>query len=1094
MNSSSSSPSHYIGIGASAGGLEAINAFFETMPSDSGCAFIVIQHLSPDHKSLMVELLSKRTVMPVSRAEEGMVVEANNVYLIPPNYDLRIFHGKLLLTEQNRHGGINLPIDNFFNSLAEDQGEKAVAIILSGTGSDGTRGIKAIKEKVGMVMVQSEESAAFDGMPRSAMATGLVDYVLDPADMPQQLISYIQHPYAKKTENSEELLSDEDGVHRIFAMLREETGVDFTYYKPSTMIRRIERRMSVNQTLSLRDYVMFLEKYHGEVEALYRDLLIGVTNFFRDPKAFKLLEEKWLPELIENNSEKIIRIWISGCSTGEEAYTLAILCHDALAKSGKNQQVKIFATDVDKDAIATAGAGVYPESISADVPPEFLTKYFNRRESDFIIARHIREMVVFAQHNVLKDPPFTNIELVCCRNLLIYFQPVLQQRVMELFNFSLNPGGVLFLGASESVGDMTDYFETLHQKWKLYRSRGKKNRSELSGPALTFDAADKHMSLTRSMTSRGGRPKYVEDERIIDRLLQKISGSYIPFTMVINHRMELLHMIGDASKYLQFPSGKMITDVSKLTRKELGIPLSTGVQKALKSGEDIDYKNVQLCDLDGSSLVVDMHILMLPTLKTQDPLLGIIIEERRNKSAEPTVDQNNRYDIGKETEQRINDLEQELQFTRENLQATVEELETSNEELQATNEELLASNEELQSTNEELQSVNEELYTVNAEHQSKIVELTEVNNDMDNLLTNIRIGTVFLDENLEIRRYTQEVTRFLRIMDHDIGRPFDHLSHSLLNVDLDDFVRRANEKHESLEHEVHDRAGNTYLLRVYPYRIAPKLFSGVLLTFVNINSSKRIHDELLASEERMKLAQEAAELGSWDWDITQDVLYWSEATESLFDLAPGKFGGSFNHYLELVYEEDRDYVEEEANKCISDPTRPFFVRHRVILDGDDIHWMQSHGKVHVDLSGKPIRMIGIITDVSESIQAEEVLTRSEYVFRTTLENLDMYALQLDDKGVVTFVNNYLVDNCEWSREQIIGKSWANSCVPESYREKAQSVLDSYLQSNSSPIKKHVSPINTKEGISHIVYWNNTPLYDEEGNTIGLSSIGQTIDE
>ncbi|MBF0471880.1 MAG: chemotaxis protein CheR, partial [Gammaproteobacteria bacterium] len=439
-------PSHYVGIGASAGGLEAIDAFFTSMSPESGCAFIVVQHLSPNHKSLMAELLSKRTEMPVCRAEEGMTVEANCVYLIPPNHDLRIFHGKLLLTEQDRHGGVNLPLDIFLNSLAIDQGEKAVAIILSGTGSDGTRGVRAIKEKVGMVMVQSEDTAAFDGMPRSAIATGLVDYILPPEEMPLHLTSFIRHPYANKKERSVTLLSDEDGINRIFAMLRERSSLDFTYYKPSTMARRIERRMSVNQVLSLRDYVRYLERYPSEVDTLHRDLLIGVTNFFRDPAVFENLQQNWLRELIEKSDLRQFRIWVAGCSTGEEAYTLAIICKEVMRSLDKQIEIKVFATDVDRDAIAVASAGVYPESISADIPPELLSVYFTRRDSNFIIARQVREMVVFAQHNVFKDPPFTNIELVSCRNLLIYLQPVLQMRVMELFNFSLKPEGILLLG------------------------------------------------------------------------------------------------------------------------------------------------------------------------------------------------------------------------------------------------------------------------------------------------------------------------------------------------------------------------------------------------------------------------------------------------------------------------------------------------------------------------------------------------------------------------------------------------------------------------------------------------------------------------
>ena len=466
-------PSYCIGIGASAGGLEAIETFFTHMQADSGFAFVVVQHLSPDYKSLMVELLSKKTAMQVLRAEDGMVVEANKVYLIPPKKNLTIFHGKLLLDEQDYSRGLNLPIDIFLRSLAEDQAEKAVGIILSGTGSDGMRGTRTIKENGGMIMVQSEDSAKFDGMPRSAISTGLADFVLPPEDMPKQLLAFAKHPFTAKTERAEALLSDEDGLTRIFALLREKSKVDFTYYKPTTVTRRIERRMSVNQFDNIRDYVSYLQEYPGEIMALYRELLIGVTSFFRDQEAFNLLGEKWLPELIENSSNREIRFWVSGCSTGEEAYTFAILARECMERIGKYFDVKIFATDVDKDAILRAGAGVYPASIAADLSPRLLAKYFYNRDDNFQIARNIREMVVFAQHNLIKDPPFTNIDLVSCRNLLIYLQPVLQKKVMDLINFSLNPKGLLVLGTSETIGDMTNHFEPLSQKLKIYRSTGR---------------------------------------------------------------------------------------------------------------------------------------------------------------------------------------------------------------------------------------------------------------------------------------------------------------------------------------------------------------------------------------------------------------------------------------------------------------------------------------------------------------------------------------------------------------------------------------------------------------------------------------------
>ncbi len=465
-------PTHYVAVGASAGGLEAIESFFSHMPPDSGLGFIVIQHLSPDYKSLMVELLSKRTPMPVRRAEDGLPVLPNNVYLIPPKKNLTIFHGKLLLSEQDHSKGINLPIDVFLRSLAEDQSEKAVAVILSGTGSDGTRGLRVIKEYGGMVMVQDEESAKFNGMPRAAISTGLADFVLPPDQMPGQLLSFSKHPYITKVERSETLLSDEQGLTRIFSILREKCKVDFTFYKPSTVTRRIERRMTINQTDDIRDYVAYLSNNPGEAVALYRELLIGVTSFFRDPDAFDCLVQHGLPEIFKSASSREIRFWVACCSTGEEAYTMAILARECMEMLGTSHDVKIFATDIDRDAIHYAASGSFPESVAADISPRLLAKYFYKKDDNFQIARNIREMVVFAQHNLIKDPPFTNISLISCRNMMIYLQPILQRKVLEFFNFSLNPGGILMLGTSETTGDMADYFEPVAPKWKIYRSKG----------------------------------------------------------------------------------------------------------------------------------------------------------------------------------------------------------------------------------------------------------------------------------------------------------------------------------------------------------------------------------------------------------------------------------------------------------------------------------------------------------------------------------------------------------------------------------------------------------------------------------------------
>lgn len=855
----SPAPSLYVAVGASAGGLEAIEAFFSGLASDSGMAFIVIQHLSPDYKSLMVEILSKKTRMKVHRAEDGMPVLPDNVYLIPPKKNLTIFHGKLLLNDQEHVKGIvNLPIDIFLRSLAEDQEDKAVAVILSGSGSDGMRGVRAIKEFGGMVMVQSEASAKFDSMPRAAISTGLVDFVLPPEEMPERLLSYAKHPFVIKAERSETVISDEDALTRIFAILRDKFKADFTFYKPSTVTRRIERRMSINRIDDIREYVAFMQHYPGEAGTLFREFLIGVTRFFRDREVFDLLGEKWLPEILDRSAAREGRFWIAGCSTGEEAYTLAILAKEYMLKEGINRDLKIFATDIDRDAVLFAANGIYPESIAADVPPELLGKYFYRRQDSYQISRSIREMVVFAQHNLIKDPPFTNIDLISCRNLLIYLQPVLQYKVLEFFNFSLNPKGVLLLGTSETIGEMADRFESLDHKFKIYRTRGRfkhnLDSSELPQvPGARYrDTGGGFPVLTRDMR--------LGDERILERFLEALSSELFHLAVVVNEQMEVLHVFGDTAGYFKLPSGKLSRDISRMAARDLAIPLSTGIQKVFRKQEPLRFSNIKLRDLD-TLKIVDLRILPLPQKKGQEPLAAVFLEEVNRPDLLDKSQAVQTYDLSREAEQRIADLEQELQFTRENLQATVEELETANEELQATNEELLASNEELQSTNEELQSTNEELYSVNSEYQSKIVELSELNNDVDNLLSVSQIGKLLLDENMEVRRFSPKVVDIFKVLDTDVGRPLSHISHQLVDVDPVRVIESVQRSGLMAEQEVRSGEGRCYLMRVVPYSVGPRVFSGTLVSFVDITRLKRGEEALRASEEEFRALFETLPLG-----------------------------------------------------------------------------------------------------------------------------------------------------------------------------------------------------------------------------------------
>ena len=952
-------PTHYVAVGASAGGLEAIELFFSHMPPESGLGFVVIQHLSPDYKSLMVELLSKKTLMPVHRAEDGMLVLPNHVYLIPPKKNLTIFHGKLLLSEQDHSKGVNLPIDVFLRSLAEDQSEKAVAIILSGTGSDGTRGVRAIKEYGGMVMVQSEESAKFDGMPRAAIATGLVDFVLPPDQMPGQLLSFAKHPYITKVERSETLLSDEQGLTRIFAILREKCKVDFTFYKPSTVTRRIERRMTINQTDDIKDYVAFLSNRPGEAVALYRELLIGVTSFFRDQDAYDRLAQYGLPEILNSANTREIRFWVAGCSTGEEAYSLAILARETMEQLGVSRDVKIFATDIDRDAIHFAANGCFPESIAADVSPRLLSKYFYKKDDNFQIARSIREMVVFAQHNLIRDPPFTNIALISCRNLLIYLQPILQHKVLEFFNFSLNPGGLLRLGTSETTGEMTDYFEAIDPKWKLYRSKGR--LKPLSDATHLLSVTDTRSRELRGQFAGVRRAlRLSEEERVLERFLEVVTQDYIPLAVIVNAQLEVLHVLGDAGGYFRLPSGKVVNDISKMAARELAIPLTTGIQKVFRQRQELRFSNIRLPQ-EGVIRLVDLRIRPLPEKKGYEPLVAVFVEEVKKIESAELESAGQSYDLSKAAEERLRDLEQDLQFTHENLQATIEELETSNEELQATNEELLASNEELQSTNEELQSTNEELFTVNTEYQSKIIELTELNNDVENLLGATQIGHLLLDENLEVRRFSPRIAEIFKLLESDVGRPITHISHYLANCDPLQIVREVQAAGQPVEREVRTQEGRWYLMRIVPYTVGPRTFSGTVISFVDITGFKEIQLALVEQEAALKETARLAQVGSWQFVPATGDHRWSEETCRILEIEPGgqhSVEESFGYYAP----ESRPIIAEAFRRACRDGV-PYDLTLEIVTGKGNRRWVRVIGWP-VARDGRVVKVSGVLQDVT----------------------------------------------------------------------------------------------------------------------------------
>ena len=852
-----------VGIGASAGGLAAFEAFFSGMPADAdpGMAFVLVQHLAPNHKSILTDLIRRYTRMLVFEVEDGMRVQPNCTYIIPPNRDMAFLNGTLQLMEPSAPRGQRLPIDFFFRSLAQDQHERAIGIVLSGTGSDGTLGVRAIKGEGGMVMVQDPASTEYDGMPRSAMGTGLVDYVLPPAEMPAQTIAYVSHAFGRLPHPTPPVPKVENALQKIFILLRTQTGHDFSQYKPSTIHRRIERRMAINQIETIEDYVKFMQQTNGEVTTLFRDMLIGVTSFLRDPEAFKALEEQVIPQIFANKpAGAAIRIWSPGCSTGEEAYSLAILLAERQEAMKQRFKIQVFATDIDSHAIATARAGIYSASIAADISQARLTRFFSAEPDAYRIGEGIRDMLVFSEQNIIKDPPFSKLDLICCRNLLIYLGSDLQKKIIPLFHYALNPGRFLFLGTSETIGEFDDLFAALDRKAKLYQRKEDFSGTQRAvigrflSPMATPDAM-----LPRAPEKTAGLRKLPLRELTEQALLQQAAP-----TALVNDQGDIFYLHGRTGMYLEPAPGEAGTsNILKMAREGLRRALTTALHKVAGTKEMVRCPGLRV-KTNGDFTLVNLTIRPVAVhsaAPTEDPLYLIIMEEQAQHDAPhaiPAVDASPESDMS--TDARIAALSQELRAKEEYLQAANEELEAANEELKSTNEELQSTNEELQSTNEELetskeelQSVNEELATVNAELQIKVLDLSRANNDMNNLLAGTGIATVFVDHHLHIMRFTPTASRIINLISSDVGRPVGHIVSNLVGYDR--LVADAQAVLDTLipkEVDVQTTEGMWYTMRIQPYRTLDNVIEGAVLTFADITSARKTQEALRESEERLQ--------------------------------------------------------------------------------------------------------------------------------------------------------------------------------------------------------------------------------------------------
>ena len=822
-------------------------------------AFVLVQHLAPDHKSLLSEIIRRYTRMQVFEVADGMVVQPNCTYIIPPGHDMAFLNGALQLLEPSEPRGHRLPIDFFFQSLAQDQHERAIGIILSGTGSDGTVGVQAIKGEGGMVLAQTTASAEFDGMPSSAIATGVVDYALPPAEMPAKLMAYVASAFGQLPRNDPEPAPQaESALNKIFILLRAQTGHDFSQYKPGTIQRRIQRRMALHQIEKLENYVKFFQQTPSEATALFRDLLIGVTHFFRDSEVFQLLADQVIPQLFDGKSAGApVRLWVAGCATGEEAYSLAILLAEQMETLKQGYKIQVFATDIDDHAIATARAGRYPAGIALNVSPERLARFFTVESDGYRINKNIRDLLVFSEQDVLKDPPFSKIDLISCRNLLIYLGVDLQKKLIPLFHYALNPNGILMLGTSEGIGEFGDRFTMLDRKAKVYRRKQYGTDPPLA-QTTTF-----HAPRAPAQPEAETKPSPPPRDPLRELTEQALLQQFVAVGALVKSDGEILYLHGHTGMFLEPPPGKMgPSNVLKMAREGLLSVLTTSLRKAAGTKEVVRATRVRVktnVHFTTANLTIRPVTTNLTTA-TEEPLYLVILEEVPESADSEPLAVSNQPPVS--TEARVAAMEHELrakddylQILQEELESSTEELKSSNEEMQSVNEELQSTNEELETAKEEMQSVNEELSTVNNELQNKVSGLARASNDMSNLLAGTGIGTLFVDFQLRILRFTPAVTDIINLIPSDVGRPVAHIVSNLIGYDclvadvqavLDTLVPKAVDVRTTL--------GKWFTLRIKPYRTLENTIEGAVINFIDITERHQIEEDLHHANELARLA------------------------------------------------------------------------------------------------------------------------------------------------------------------------------------------------------------------------------------------------
>lgn len=837
-----------VGIGASAGGLEALEQFLKQVPQHSGMAFVIVQHLDPTHKGIMPELLQRSTGMEVFQAKDRMKVQPDCVYVIPPNRDMSILHGLLYLFEPVTPRGLRLPIDFFFRSLAEDRQERSIGVILSGMGSDGTMGLRAIKEKAGLCLAQTPASARFDSMPRSAIDAGLADIVAPADELPLKIIACLRQPLISAKPDLPLNEKDKSALEKVLILLRAKTGHDFSLYKKTTVYRRIERRMGIHQIDRIASYVRYLQENTQELELLFKELLIGVTSFFRDPAVWELLRNEAIPALLAGRKPGVqLRAWSAGCSTGEEAYSLAIVFREALEQlsPGAGFTMQIFASDLDQDAIDRARQGVFLPNIAADVSPERLSRFFTKEDRGYRVNKEIREMVTFATQNVIMDPPFTKLDILICRNLLIYLTPELQKKLLPLFYYSLVPGGLLLLGSAEAAGAFADLFEPLNSKLRLFRRRETVRLAEpalfLASLPLTLPSVQKDIQMIKPVANL---------QSMADQLLLQ---QFSPPAVLLNSSGDILYISGRTGKYLEPAAGKANWNIFAMAREGIRFELGNAFQQVVRQKGSITIKGLKPGGGENGK-TVDITVR---AIEEPEALQGMVMVVFTDVTEPPKKRSASRLKEAGIDSVRVMELEKELKQARDLLQATREEMQSAHEELVSTNEEFQSTNEELTTSREEMQSLNEELQTVNAEQQAKLDELARVNNDMRNLLNSTEIVTVFLDNKLHIRRFTNGADKLFKLLPGDVGRPLSDITSNLLYPEMNAEAQEVLRTLVFSEKQITTIDGRWFSVRIMPYRTMKDVIGGLVITFTDITGAKKLETELRNEIARLKNLLEA---------------------------------------------------------------------------------------------------------------------------------------------------------------------------------------------------------------------------------------------